>query len=674
MLQQNKTCYIFINGIKREVNVNQTIMQACESYGISIPHFCYHDRLSVAGNCRMCLVEETKSPKPLASCAVTVAPNMNIYTNTSLVKKAREGVLEFLLANHPLDCPICDQGGECDLQDQSLVFGGDRGRFYEDKRSVEDKNCGPLVKTIMTRCIHCTRCVRFASEVAGLNNFGITGRGSKMEIGFYIKNLLNSEVSGNIIDLCPVGALTSKPFSFKARSWELQSHLSIDTFDSMGSNLRIDTMGNKILRILPVVNKLVNDSWISDKARFSYDSYKTQRVLSPFIKTSDLKLKKTTWDVALSSLKNKIEEFSLGAFKVFFGSHVSLDLVNVTASLARQLGSNFLRYENALQLSGLHFTNRSNFLMNVDYYNIDSVDFVLLVGTNPRWESPVLNIKLKSLSKKNVIFYSIGFFSNLNYKVNHLGNDLTILSAIAEGRHFLTHYLLKAKNPLILVGSSVLNSSLQKLLINLQNSCFKFNKQLVSNFVAILHKNSTTIHAAELNTFGCNTNNLHESKEPSILYCINTSTPVKNNMSDFIVYQTSLGSDNLKNADLLLPAVTSYEESTRFINLNGFVQSTKAIFFDFGSAKKGKDIISLLSKSLGLRNPSLDDSYIREHSRLLNYYSNQLCVINFSCNPISFKNSIWSSSISNFYLDDCVSKTSKLMSLCSKSFIKPYTF
>lgn len=256
-----KSTFVFINGIKREVMLNQTIMQACESYGVKIPHFCFHEKLSVAGNCRMCLVEEVKkSAKPLqASCAITVVPDMSIYTNTALVKKAREGVLEFLLANHPLDCPICDQGGECDLQDQSLVFGSDRGRFYENKRAVEDKNFGPLVKTVMTRCIHCTRCVRFAREIAGLNNFGITGRGSKMEIGFYIKNFLSSEISGNIIDVCPVGALTSKPYAFKARPWDLISHSSVDLFDAFGSNIRVDVLNNKIVRILPKINKQIND-------------------------------------------------------------------------------------------------------------------------------------------------------------------------------------------------------------------------------------------------------------------------------------------------------------------------------------------------------------------------------------------------------------------------------
>jgi NADH dehydrogenase/NADH:ubiquinone oxidoreductase subunit G len=248
-----------INSIVYNLPKHLTIFQACDLVGIQIPHFCYHDKLSIAGNCRMCLVEENKSLKPLASCAVNINSNLIIFTNTLMVKKSREGVLEFLLANHPLDCPICDQGGECDLQDQSIVFGGDRGRFYEIKRSVQDKDCGPLIKTIMNRCIHCTRCVRFSQEVAGVSNLGMTGRGSSMEIGFYIKSFINSELSGNVIDLCPVGALTSKPFSLLARSWELRHHDFVDFFDSLGSNIRIDLRGSSILRVLPRVNEFINE-------------------------------------------------------------------------------------------------------------------------------------------------------------------------------------------------------------------------------------------------------------------------------------------------------------------------------------------------------------------------------------------------------------------------------
>tara|TARA_B110000977_G_scaffold192204_1_gene265393 strand:- start:8690 stop:9556 length:867 start_codon:yes stop_codon:yes gene_type:complete len=286
---------VFVDGVETHVPKGVTVLQACEQAGVDVPRFCYHQRLSIAGNCRMCLVEVEKSPKPVASCAMPVMPNMNIKTTTPLVKKAREGVMEFLLINHPLDCPICDQGGECELQDQSLIYGSDRSRFTEYKRAVEDKELGPLVKTVMSRCIHCTRCVRFATEVAGVQDLGVTGRGNMAEIGTYVSKVLNSELSGNVIDLCPVGALTSKPFAFTARAWELKFAESIDVTDGLGSNIRVDTRGTEVMRVVPRLHEAVNEEWISDKARFSYDGLKRQRLDTPMVKDKGGKLKPATW-------------------------------------------------------------------------------------------------------------------------------------------------------------------------------------------------------------------------------------------------------------------------------------------------------------------------------------------------------------------------------------------
>jgi len=286
---------VFVDGVETNVPKGVTVLQACEQAGVDVPRFCYHQRLSIAGNCRMCLVEVEKSPKPVASCAMPVMPNMNIKTTTPLVKKAREGVMEFLLINHPLDCPICDQGGECELQDQSLIYGSDRSRYTEYKRAVEDKELGPLVKTVMSRCIHCTRCVRFATEVAGVQDLGVTGRGGQAEIGTYVSKLLTSELSGNVIDLCPVGALTSKPFAFTARAWELKFAESVDVTDGLGSNIRVDTRGTEVMRIVPRLHEGVNEEWISDKARFSYDGLKRQRLDTPMVKDANGKLKPATW-------------------------------------------------------------------------------------------------------------------------------------------------------------------------------------------------------------------------------------------------------------------------------------------------------------------------------------------------------------------------------------------
>jgi NADH-quinone oxidoreductase chain G len=305
-----------INGTLYENDINSaqniTILQTCEQHDILIPRFCYHEKLSIAGNCRMCLIEMEKSPKPIASCALPMANNLNLYTTTTAVKKAREGILEFLLLNHPLDCPICDWGGECDLQDQTQVFGGDFGRFYEEKRSVSDKNCGPLIKTSMNRCIQCTRCVRFYSEIAGLSTLGTTGRGSKMEISAYIEDILDSEISGNLIDLCPVGALTSKPSAFKGRAWEYDSFKSIDIFDALNSNIQIDLKGLNIIRIIPQINEFINEEWISDKVRFSFDAYNLQRIEKPLIRfeKKNNKLLPVSWTFAYSKLFEISTEFS----------------------------------------------------------------------------------------------------------------------------------------------------------------------------------------------------------------------------------------------------------------------------------------------------------------------------------------------------------------------------
>ena len=304
---------VFVDGYPVKIPKGMTVLQACEIAGVDIPRFCYHSRLSIAGNCRMCLVEVEKSPKPVASCAMPALPGMKIKTDTPLAKKAREGVMEFLLMNHPLDCPICDQGGECDLQDQSMAFGSDRGRFTEMKRSVVDKNLGPLVKTVMTRCIQCTRCVRFATEVAGVQDLGMLGRGSGEEIGTYVEKLMTSELSGNVIDICPVGALTSKPFAFKARNWELKGTETIDVTDAVGSNIRIDSRGPEVMRILPRLNEDINEEWISDKTRFCYDGLKRQRLNDPMIRGADGRFKAVSWRDALAvvaevALQVKAEE------------------------------------------------------------------------------------------------------------------------------------------------------------------------------------------------------------------------------------------------------------------------------------------------------------------------------------------------------------------------------
>jgi len=328
---------VFVNNEVTYVPFNSTVLEACESIGIEVPRFCFHERLSVAGNCRMCLVEIEKSPKPVASCAMPVMNNMQVFTDTPLVKKAREGVLEFLLMNHPLDCPICDQGGECDLQDQAMVFGGDKSRFFEYKRGVEDKNCGPLIKTIMTRCIHCTRCVRFAADIAGIEDLGTTNRGRDTEIGTYVSKVFQSELSGNVIDLCPVGALTSKPYTFIARPWELRTTETIDLSDAVGSNIKVDFKETEVVRVLPRINEGLNEEWISDKSRFSFDALKIQRLDTPYFKEKG-SLKSCSWRIAIEELRKALLETPSSKTSIVCSANTDFKTLKKTKFLANLLG------------------------------------------------------------------------------------------------------------------------------------------------------------------------------------------------------------------------------------------------------------------------------------------------------------------------------------------------
>ena len=443
-----------INNITVEVQDGATVLQACEKAGIEIPRFCYHEKLAIAGNCRMCLVEIEKSPKPVASCAHPATEGMTIYTNTPLVKKAREGVLEFLLINHPLDCPICDQGGECDLQDESLKYGKGESRFHEDKRAVKDKYMGPLIKTHMTRCIHCTRCVRFIEDIAGTYELGAVGRGNDMQITTYIEKSVTSELSGNIIDLCPVGALTSKPYEFKARAWELHKTESIDVLDAVGSNIRIDSIGNEVMRILPRQNELINEEWISDKTRFAYDGLKYQRLDKPMSKVSR-RLQPVSWEVAYNKIKDKISNTAPQKIGAIAG-----DLTDVETMLAMKLFLNSLNcYNHECRQDGsfLDNGNRSDYIFNTTIQDIEKADICLIFGSNPRHEATILNARIrKAYLHNNLQVALIGEKLDLTYPYRHLGINPWTLKQIADGSHPYCKVLEKAKNPMMIIGSNML--------------------------------------------------------------------------------------------------------------------------------------------------------------------------------------------------------------------------
>ena len=444
-----------IDGKEHEVPAGITILQACEMAGVEIPRFCYHERLSIAGNCRMCLVEvKPGPPKPQASCALPVGDKMEIMTNTPMVQKARKGVMEFLLINHPLDCPICDQGGECDLQDQAMGYGFDRSRYHENKRAVPDKELGPLVKTSMNRCIQCTRCIRFAAEVAGVEELGATGRGEGMEITTYVEHALTTELAGNLVDICPVGALTSKPYAYEARPWELRKNDSVDVFDALGSSIRVDVRGNVVMRVLPRLNEDVNEEWISDKTRHAIDGLRYQRLDRPYLRKAG-KLVEATWDEAFSAITARLGALDGKKIAAIVGDQCDAESMVALKDLMAAVGSPNVdcRQDGAKLEAGV----RGGYIFNAGIRGIDQADAILVVGSNPRWEAPVLNARiLRRYHSGKCAIASIGPALDLTYPVERLGAGPATLRDLADGKLGFSEKWKAARNPLIIVGMGAL--------------------------------------------------------------------------------------------------------------------------------------------------------------------------------------------------------------------------
>ncbi|MGY4800453.1 NADH-quinone oxidoreductase subunit NuoG [Teichococcus aerofrigidensis] len=442
---------VTVDGIEVEVPNGATVLQACEAAAKEIPRFCYHERLSVAGNCRMCLVEVEKAPKPVASCAYPVADGMKVFTDSTMVRNARRNVMEFLLINHPLDCPICDQGGECDLQDQATAYGGQGGRYVEEKRAVKDKYMGPLVKTIMTRCIQCTRCIRFATEVAGVPELGATGRGENMQIGTYVEKALTTELSGNLIDICPVGALTSRPYAYVSRPWELRKTDSVDVLDAVGAAIRIDTRGPEVLRILPRVNEDVNEEWMADRGRFSFDGLKRKRLDRPWVR-KDGKLRQASWEEALAVVTDRLKAIPGGRIGAVAGDLVDAESAFALRELMIGLGSANLdcRQDGAR----LDLSRRDYYLFNSGIAGIDEADALLIIGSDPRREAPVLNARIrKRWSSGALKVATIGPAGlDLTYNAEHLGEGASLIADLAAGRGDFAEVLKAAKKPMILLG------------------------------------------------------------------------------------------------------------------------------------------------------------------------------------------------------------------------------
>ena len=604
---------VTVDGIEVEVQAGSTVLQACEAAGKEIPRFCYHERLSIAGNCRMCLVEMEKSPKPVASCAMPVMDGQVIKTNTPMVKKAREGVMEFLLINHPLDCPICDQGGECDLQDQAFNYGGGRSRYVLNKRSVDQKYMGPLIKTHMNRCIHCTRCVRFSEEVAGVSEIGAINRGENMEITTFLENTIESEMSGNVIDLCPVGALTSKPYSYEARPWELNKVETIDVMDAVGSNIRMDSKGWEVKRVLPRINDEINEEWISDKTRYACDGLLNNRIDTPYIK-KDGEFEEVSWKEALSFINQNLEN------KKTFGGLVG-QLVDLETSYAfKNLFKNVFNSElvDFRQKDILFDTsNTFNFKFNTTISKIDEADFILLVGANPRLEATIISSRIRKAVKSGCKVFSIGDPGDQHYKFKVIGNNISILDDLVFGNISESKLLKEAKNPVIIIGESVLKSEISKNVISsVQTLLNDINKLDGFN---ILHQSASNVGSLIL---GLQTENLQKVYDADVLYLLNAdevNIDKKNNQ--FIIYQSSHGGENSKIADVILPSAAYSEKNGSFVNLEGRVQRSYKASYPPGFAKEDFEIFNDIAKSKGSDHryssfENLREEMVNEHKSL----------------------------------------------------------
>ena len=591
---------IKINNKEIEFENGMTVLQACEIAGAEIPRFCYHERLSIAGNCRMCLVEMDKSAKPIASCAMPATEGMNIKTNTEMVEKARKGVMEFLLANHPLDCPVCDQGGECDLQDQSLYYGFDKSRFKENKRFVEDKYMGPLIKTQMTRCIHCTRCIRFATEVAGVSELGAIGRGEDMQITTYLEKSMQSELSGNVIDLCPVGALTSKPYAFEARPWELKKTESIDVMDAVGSNVRIDTYGWEVKRVLPRINNNINEEWISDKTRYACDGLLKQRLDKPYKRVNG-KLIETTWDDVISLVSSKLKETDPNFVAGHVGDMSSLETINAFKDFLNSLG--IFNHEFREKYFYINDENKINYIFNTSINKIEESDFILLIGTNPRVEATILNARIrKAFLSKKIPIYSIGSPGDLTYNYKVVGKNTDDIKKILAGDNETTAKLIKSKKPIIIIGESALSLKSGKFILeSLKKFLLKNNFMKQDwNALNVLPKNASTVGAIDMNFFMQNDIFFQKLKNNDfkLIYFVGSDNLNFIKKNEFIIYQGSHGDRIAQVADVILPSPAYTEQDGLFINLEGRLQKCLKASYPPGLAKEDWKIFNLINKQL----------------------------------------------------------------------------
>ncbi|GAA0665980.1 NADH-quinone oxidoreductase subunit G [Sphingomonas insulae] len=657
-----------VDGIKVEVPQGATVLQACEAAGKEIPRFCYHERLSIAGNCRMCLVEvKPGPPKPQASCALPAADNQEVFTTSAMVKNAREGVMEFLLINHPLDCPICDQGGECDLQDQSMAYGKGHSRYTENKRAVTEKYMGPIVKTIMTRCIQCTRCVRFAEEVAGVEEIGAIYRGEDMQITSYLEQAVTSELSGNVVDLCPVGALTSKPYAYEARPWELKKTLTIDVQDAVGTNIRLDSRGRQVLRCVPRINEDVNEEWATDKTRHHVDGLVRRRLDRPYVRREG-KLIPVSWDEAFAVIKTQVDRAGTDVAAVA-GDLADCETMYAAKALLAKLGSSLLEGRQ----TGMDYDTSSlaavNF--NTTIAGVEEADAILLVGTNLRWEAPLVNTRIRKAIKKGAKVFAIGPETELTYKVEWLGTDLSLLGDLPEAAATLFG---EAKKPMVIVGGGALKGG--------HGAALAFAKQY--NLVRDGWNGFNVVHMAASRMGGlmlgyAQKGGIADLANAGVTFYLGADEVDFSAFGGFKVYVGHHGDKGAHHADVILPAATYAEKSGTWVNLEGRVQRGERAVFPPGDAREDWAIFRALSDVLGHTLPfdslaglreamATDVPALRDLGKLAA----------FDWNPPALdaagQGSLAGYPIQDFYLTNAICRASPTMQRCSAELVHGETF
>ena len=661
-----------INNNDIEFKEGMTVMQACEIAGIEIPRFCYHDKLSIAGNCRMCLVEMENSQKPVASCAMPVAEGMKIKTDTEMVVKARKGVMEFLLINHPLDCPICDQGGECDLQDQSMFYGIDKSRFKENKRSVPDKNMGPLIKTQMTRCIHCTRCIRFATEIAGVPELGAIGRGEDMQITTYLEKSIQSELSGNLIDLCPVGALTSKPYVFEARPWELKKTETIDVMDAVGSNIRVDTYGWEVKRVLPIINEDINEEWISDKTRYACDGLLNQRLDTPYIKYNR-KFEKASWLEVFRIIKSKIENTTNDKIVGFAGDLNNMETGYIFKEFFdRLLGSN--NYDCRSSNRFIDIDQRENYLFNSKINGIEESDFILIIGANPRYESTILNSRIrKSYINRKTKIISLNDVGDLTYPYQSLDGNIKTIFDIFEGKSNISKEINNSQKPLIIIGESLFKLNSSKIIFSLIKNFLKNNNKITKDWnpVNVLSVDASTVGNLDLGIIN-NKKNIFESltnNQFEIVYLLGQDNLDFKKKNEFVIYQGSHGDKGAELADIILPSAAYTEQNGYFTNLEGKIQKAFKASYPPGEAKEDWQIINDLAEFINNRKLFNDKNELE--SSMFNYINlkkeNSNPATNQNKNYDQIKDENLRLIIKDYYFSNVIARSSKTMHECNNS-------